>query len=202
MKPTSANQTCAKPGRPRDEALRTRIQQAAASLLIEGGFLNLTTDAIAQRAGTSKATIYRWWPNKVQIVIDAFVDEFSPQLPIQTADTLEEFLSFHIGRFVKAISGQSGRLLSAVIAAAQVVPAVHEAYITHWLKPRRELLRIALLEFQRKGSLSSALEVEMVLDAMYGPLHFMLMVQRSRLSTDYAQRYTQLLLNGIRQKRR
>ena len=104
MKPTSANQTCAKPGRPRDEALRTRIQQAAASLLIEGGFLNLTTDAIAQRAGTSKATIYRWWPNKVQIVIDAFVDEFSPQLPIQTADTLEEFLSFHIGRFVKAIS--------------------------------------------------------------------------------------------------
>lgn len=189
------------PGRPRDEASRARIQQAAASLLIEGGFLNLTCDAIAQRAGTSKATIYRWWPNKVQIVIDAFVDEFSPQLPIQPADTIEEFLSFHIGRFVKAISGESGRLLSAVIAAAQVVPEVHEAYITHWLKPRRELLRKALLEFQRGGSLSSDLEVEMVLDAMYGPLHFMLMVQRGRLSPAYARRFTQLLLNGIRQKR-
>jgi AcrR family transcriptional regulator len=185
------------PGRPRDEATRVRIQDAAISLLIEGGFISLTCDAIAKRAETSKATIYRWWPNKVQVVIDAFVDTLSPQLPIHPASTLEEFVAIHVKQFAKAVSGRNGKLLSAVIAAAQVAPEVQEAYISHWLRPRREILREALLRFQSAGDLSQKFDIEIVLDAMYGPLHFILMVQRHRLTTSYAEKLAEILLYGL-----
>ena len=185
------------PGRPRDEATRVRIQEAAINLLIEGGFLNLTCDAIARRAETSKATIYRWWPNKVQVVIDAFVNTLSPLLPIHKASTIEEFVAIHVKQFVKAMSGQNGRLLSAVIAAAQVAPEVQAALISHWVRPRREILRKALLEFQHTGDLSREFDVELVLDAMYGPLHFILMVQRQRLTPSYAEKLAKILLRGL-----
>jgi AcrR family transcriptional regulator len=184
-------------GRPRDEAARTRIQQAAVELLIEGGFLNLTCDAIAQRAGTSKATIYRWWPNKVQVVIDAFIDTLSPHLQIYPADTLVDFISIHVRQFIKVMSGQNGKLLAAVLAAAQVVPELHEAYLVHWLKPRRELLQQTLRRFQQSGELPAQIDVDVVIDALYGPLHMLLMVQRCRLKPSYAEKLTQILVNGV-----
>jgi AcrR family transcriptional regulator len=186
------------PGRPRDESSRARIQQAAIELLIEGGFLNLTCDAIAQRSGASKATIYRWWPNKTHVVIDAFVSALSPHLQIFPADTLEEFVHIHVRQFIRAMSGQNGKLLAAVLAAAQVVPELHEAYLAHWLKPRRELLRQALLRFQQAGDLSAEVEIDTVIDALYGPLHMLLMVQRSRLQPAYAEKLSLILLHGVR----
>jgi AcrR family transcriptional regulator len=185
-------------GRPRDESARISIQKAAIELLIEGGFLNLTCDAIAQRAGTSKATIYRWWPNKVQIIIDAFIDALSPQLRVYPADTLDEFVDTHIRQFISAVNGQNGKLLAAVLAAAQVVPELHEAYLTYWLKPRRELLRKALLQFQSSGELPPRIDIDVALDALYGPLHMLLMVQRNRLKPAYATQLTRIVLQGIK----
>lgn len=186
------------PGRPRDEAARVRIQEAAIELLIEGGYLNLTCDAIAQRAGTSKATIYRWWSNKVQVVIDAFVDAMSPRLQVYPADTLEDFVAVHVRQFIKAVHGQNGKLMAAILAASQVVPEVHEAYLAHWFQPRRELMHNALLRFQKNGSLPKQMDVDMVLDVLYGPLHMLLMVQHSRLKPGYAEQLTQILLTGIK----
>ena len=185
-------------GRPRDESARISIQKAAIELLIEGGFLNLTCDAIAQRAGTSKATIYRWWPNKVQIIIDAFIDALSPQLRVYPADTLDEFVDTHIRQFISAVNGQNGKLLAAVLAAAQVVPELHEAYLTYWLKPRRELLRKALLQFQSSGELPPRIDIDVALDALYGPLHMLLMVQRNRHKPAYATQLTRIVLQGIK----
>lgn len=98
------------------------------------------------------------------------------------------------------MSGQNGRLLSAVIAAAQVAPDVQAALISHWVKPRREILREALLEFQCKGDLSQEFDIELVLDAMYGPLHFILMVQRQRLTPVYAEKLAKILLRGLASK--
>ena len=51
-------------GRPRDESARRRILNAALELMDTMAFAQITIEAIAERAGTSKATLYRWWPNK------------------------------------------------------------------------------------------------------------------------------------------
>jgi AcrR family transcriptional regulator len=185
------------PGRPRDEACCTRIREATISLLEEVGFANLTCDAIAQRAGTSKATIYRWWPNKAAVVIDAFTTTVAPALPFHEADTLEEYVTVNLRQFAKAISGRSGRLLSAIIAAAQNDPDVEQAFLAHWIKPRRTVARKSLQKFQDAGCIPPDFDIEQVLDAMYGPFHFLLMVKHTKLTVAYAEKLSMILLHGL-----
>jgi len=69
-------------GRPRDEVARRRILEAALDLVEELGFENVTTDGIAERAGASKATIYRWWSNKAAGLIEALTEEVGKERPI------------------------------------------------------------------------------------------------------------------------
>ena len=65
-------------GRPRSERARAATLEAAGELLDERGLAALSVDAIATRAGVSKATIYRWWPSKGAVVMDAFLERTSP----------------------------------------------------------------------------------------------------------------------------
>lgn len=60
-------------GRPRSEKTKQAILSAAYDLLLENGFGAVTIEKIAERAGVSKATIYKWWSNKAAVVMDAFL---------------------------------------------------------------------------------------------------------------------------------
>jgi len=185
------------PGRPRDEAARDRIREATLELLEEGGFANVTCDAIAQRSGTSKATIYRWWPNKVAVLIDAFVESVTPELPLRDPTTLEEYVTGQLRIFAKVISGRKGRLLAAVIAAAQNDPEVEAAFLSHWIKPRRAISRKAFQKLISEGQVPENFDIEQILDAMYGPLHFLLMVRHGKPTAAYAESLAALLLHGL-----
>ncbi|MEI9974112.1 MAG: TetR/AcrR family transcriptional regulator [Ignavibacteriota bacterium] len=185
------------PGRPRDESARDRIRDAALELLEEVGFANVTCDAIAQRSGTSKATIYRWWPNKAAVVIAAFVESVTPELPLREAATLEEYVTVHLRQFAKVISGRKGRLLAAVIAAAQNDPEVEAAFLSTWIKPRRALSRKAFQKLKNEGQLPERFDIEQVLDAMYGPLHFLLMVRHAKPTPAYAESLAAMLVHGL-----
>jgi AcrR family transcriptional regulator len=185
------------PGRPRDEAVRNRIRDAALQLLEEVGFANVTCDAIAQRSGASKATIYRWWPNKAAVVINAFVESVTPELPLRETATLEEYVTVHLRQFAKVVAGHKGRLLAAVIAAAQNDREVEAAFLSHWIKPRRALSRKALQKFKNAGLLPERFDIEQVLDAMYGPLHFVLMVRHGKPTPAYAESLAAMLVHGL-----
>ncbi|HYM80736.1 MAG TPA: helix-turn-helix domain-containing protein, partial [Candidatus Limnocylindria bacterium] len=60
-------------GRPRSEKARHAILDAAAELLLRRGLGAVSMDAVAERAGVSKATIYRWWPSKEMLALDALL---------------------------------------------------------------------------------------------------------------------------------
>jgi len=185
------------PGRPRDEAARDRIRVAALQLLEEVGFANVTCDAIAQRSCASKATIYRWWPDKTAVLIDAFVQNVTPELPLRETVTLEEYVKVHLRQFAKVVAGRNGRLLAAVIAAAQNDPEVEAAFLAHWIKPRRALSRKALQKFKNARLLPEHFDIEQVLDAMYGPLHFLLMVRHGKPTAAYAESLAAMLVHGL-----
>ncbi len=187
-----------KPGRPRDEAVRRNIVKAAFELMEEVGYARLTCDAIAQRAGCGKATIYRWWTNKAAVVIDAFVESVTPELPNQKLGSLEEYVTVHLRRFAKVLVGSRGAFLAAVLAAAQDDPEVEAAFISHWLKPRRTVSMRILAEYQAEGELDAKADLGQVLDIMYGPLHFLLMVRHAKITTSYTDSLASLILKGLR----
>lgn len=186
-----------KAGRPRSEGVRAKIIDAALALLEEGGYGKVTCDAIAQRAGCGKATIYRWWPNKAAVVINAFAERVSPELPNEKLSCLRDYVSGHLQRFTRVLMGRHGRILAAVIAGAQDDAEVAEAYLEHWLRPRRAVSRQILTEYQNEGQLPQDYDIEIVLDAMYGPLHFRLMARHETLTPEYADGLAKVLLGGM-----
>ncbi len=185
------------PGRPRDNAVREKILTAGIDLLQEVGFSNATCDAIAERSGASKATIYRWWPNKAAVLIDGFVERLTPQLPIHDVSTLEEYVTGNMRQFTQVLMGDHGRLFAAVIAAAQTDPDVQSAFLTHWIKPRRALFRGLLDRYKTQGLLPAKYDFDQVLDLMYGPLLFLLIVRHGELTLEYAESLAGMVLNGL-----
>src|ERR1700728_616719 len=73
-------------GRPRSEKARKAILEAAAELLLDRGLTGVSMDAVAERAGVSKATIYRWWPTKETLALDALYTRWAAATPA-TRDT-------------------------------------------------------------------------------------------------------------------
>ncbi len=86
-------------GRPRDEVARSRILEAALEVLELHGFSNATCDAIAERAGASKATIYRWWPNKAAVLIEALREAVALELPFPDTGDVRKGHPGSVGKF-------------------------------------------------------------------------------------------------------
>ena len=189
-------------GRPRDAAARARILHAALALLEESGFANMTSDAIAERAGASKATVYRWWPNKAAVVIEAFVESIMPELHRPEVASLQDFVRTSVRGFAQALMGRNGRLLRAVFHAAHDDPEVDATFQTYWVKPRRKLLRVALGQFRAEGQLDAESDIDQIVDLMYGTMQYVLIVNHRRLSLAYADDLANILLNGLLPKRK
>lgn len=184
-------------GRPRDESARRRILKAAFDLMEETTFAHVTTEAIAARAGVSKATVYRWWTNKAAVVIEAFREAFEPQLPLRHSGSLREDLTFQMRNFARVLSGSGGRMLRSFIVAARSDPEVAAAFRSIWSDPRREAGRRMLREKQASGQLRKDADVDLVLDSLYGPLYYRFLVKNSPPSQKYAAAVTDLVIQGL-----
>src|SRR5580658_1621972 len=125
-------------GRPRDEVARQRILKAALELMEETTFAQVTAEAIAERAGAGKATVYRWWPNKAAVVIEAFREAVTPELPFPDTASLRDDLQTQARNFASVLSSSKGRMLKSFIVAARSDPDVAAAFRSIWSVPRRK----------------------------------------------------------------
>ncbi|HEX4164150.1 MAG TPA: TetR/AcrR family transcriptional regulator [Bryobacteraceae bacterium] len=184
-------------GRPRDEEARARILDATLQVLENTCFPNATVDAIAERAGVSKATIYRWWPNKAAVFIEALREATAQELPFPDTGDLEQDVNLQLQNFVKLLTGPRGRTFKAFIAAAQSDPEVAEAYRELWIKPRRVLTRERLKRHQRAGRMVGNVDLEALLDVLYGGFYFRLMAGHGDLSPAFADEAAKIALQGL-----
>lgn len=186
-------------GRPRDEIARNRILEAALSVLEEMGFANATCDAIAERAGASKATIYRWWPNKAAVLIEALREAVAQEQPFPDTGNLREDLRQQLRNFVKLLNGRRGRAFKAFVAAAQSDVEVSDAFRSVWVRPRRANAK-AVLERHRGKCLPEDVDLELVMDCLYGPLYFRLLIGHGALNEKYTDALTDLILTSIQRR--
>src|SRR5436305_2590969 len=98
------------PGRPRDEEVRKRILGSAAQLLEKKAFDDITVDAIAEKSGSCKATVYRWWPNKAAVLIEAFREKIAIALPRPDSGDFREDIRQQLHSFTKIILGGQGKI--------------------------------------------------------------------------------------------
>jgi AcrR family transcriptional regulator len=178
-----------RPGRPRSQRATAAILRAVGELLDSRGLDGLSVDAIAARAGVSKATIYRWWPNKAAIVMDAVLSVTAPQIPFPDTGSVREDLRRQMRSVVRLFTKTAtGRALVALIAQSQHDPATATALHERFIAPRRTTAGDVLRRGIARGELRPDLDVDTAIDTLYGALYYRLLVSGDPLTPRYVDR--------------
>jgi AcrR family transcriptional regulator len=190
----SAARAC---GRPRSEACRRKILKAALELLEERGLRAMTIEAIADRAGTSKVTVYRWWSHKAAVVLEAILTEISPIMPYRESTSPLLALQNQMKTFARFLRGREGRLLAAVLAEGVLDPEVGQAFREHWVRPRREDAKKLLGRAIEAGELRGDADLETLLDGLFGPLYYRLLVNHAPLDPSFAEGIFRMVMAAV-----
>lgn len=187
-----------RPGRPRSEKTRLAILEAAADLLEEGGLAATTMESIAARAGVSKVTIYKWWPSRGSVAIDAFFLRYRQTMVFpDTGDVAEDLMSQMLV-LIRAFRGRPGEIMAELIGQAQTDPALAETLRTGWLQPRREISGSVIQRGIDRGQLRSDTDIPLLLDLLYGPIYYRLVVRHAPLNDSFARELVTATLYGDR----
>jgi AcrR family transcriptional regulator len=170
---------------------------AARELLEERGLRAMTIEAIAERAGTSKVTVYRWWSHKAAVVLDAMLAETSPQMPYEESTSPLESLRDQMRSFARFLTGRHGRLLVGVVAEGVLDVDVGNAYREHWVKPRRDDARKLLGRAVDAGELGEDTNIDVTLDALFGPLYYRFLVNHAPLTPAFADTVFRTVMLGV-----
>lgn len=184
-------------GRPRCQTARRAILEATVRLLERMTLQNLAIECIAREAGVGKATIYRWWPNKAAIVIDAFFEEVVPRTSFERAPTAAETLRRQVERIVKVLNGRQGRVVAQIIAEGQSDPSVLEYFRSMFLRQRRAVAAEIIQAGVDSGEFLPDLDVEVAIDLIYGPMWYRLLVGHQPLDRHFAETLPRLAVAAI-----
>ena len=186
-------------GRPRSETRKQAILQAAFELLGERGLAATSMDAVAERAGVSKATIYRWWDSKELLALDALYAAWDTAgLVTRQTGTLRAEMLALVRPWVRLVAtGPSARILTALLAEAQNDPEFGQAYRAHFIEPRRDQARAVFSRAIARGEIPAAIDVEVAIDLLWGPLYHRLFHGHAPLNERFARRSVDTALAGI-----
>jgi AcrR family transcriptional regulator len=155
----------------RDENARLAVLHAADDLVAERGFGGVTVEGIAARAGVAKQTIYRWWPSKVDILLDTLIDDANRSLAIPDTGSAVESARRYLRSLARFLTKDpAGKVLLALIGEAQHDPEMARTFHQRYFDPQRRSEREMLKRGINSGELSAELEIDATLDALCGPV--------------------------------
>jgi AcrR family transcriptional regulator len=185
-------------GRPRSEKARRAILEAATELLLEQGLGTVSMDAVAERAGVSKATIYRWWRSKELLALDALYDEWAAVSTPRDTGTLRGDLLSLLRPWVRELGRRPfGRIVAALITHAQTDPDFGAEWRARFVEPRRDQARAIFARAVARGEIDATTNVEVALDLLYGPLYHRLLHGHAPLTDRFARQVVETALSGI-----
>ena len=150
------------PGRPRSEARELDILDAAIGALIAEGYDGMTMEGVAARIGAGKATLYRRWRNKAELVTDAISRHSCPPLPaIETGDVRADVRTF-LRTMQKMFEGTEGALIAVFTAERIRHPELGATYDRLVVEPRRERLRKIIQQGVDSGQLPADTDVALL----------------------------------------
>jgi AcrR family transcriptional regulator len=186
-------------GRPRSETARKAILDAAGELLVARGLSAVSMDAVAERAGVSKATIYRWWPTKETLALDALYTEWSAAAPVpRDTNSLRGDLVELMAPWARLVTAQPyARVIAALLAKTRDDPAFAAEYRQRVIEPRRDQAREIFHRAVERGELQAGVDLEVALDLIYGPLYLRLLQGHAPLDDAFVEAAIDLALTGI-----
>jgi AcrR family transcriptional regulator len=187
-----------RPGRPRSARAHASILDAAVELFIEGGSEGMSVEAVAARAGVGKATIYRRWPSKEELLIEAIERVFAEPLTPDTGSVRDDLAL--IGRDLQML--MTARLTGGVFPpmAAEVASGsrLGRLYGQRVIGPRRAILEQALRRGIDRGELSGDFDLELAIDLLVGTFLLRRLTHRlKRYDSELPDRAVDIVLTGV-----
>jgi AcrR family transcriptional regulator len=169
-------------GPKRDLAARQRVLDATRSLICEHGPHQVSINEIAAAANVGKQTIYRWWPSKSAVVIDALEQMFETSSPSPETDSAYHDVRIQMRRVAASFASPTGAIIRELVADSQGDSTIAAEFRIRFFDERRSRARIVIERGIERGELSDELDVETVVDMLYAPLWLRLLIGHQPLT--------------------
>jgi AcrR family transcriptional regulator len=192
--------TSNKRGRPRSQQAKRALLEATAELLQERDLPAISADDIAQRAGVSKATIYRWWESKSALALDAFLEEVARREgPAPDTGSLrgDLYASLRARSRVLTANPWLGRTMAILVAKAASDPSLREAYLDHVVRPLRAQARVFFDRAIERREIPPDVDVDVALDLTYGAMYHRVFHGHAPLGDRFAETVVDMVVTGI-----
>lgn len=187
-------------GRQRSEESKEAILTATLCLLKEKPLRDITIEEIARRACVGKATIYKWWPSKAYVALEAFLGKMNRMVPTPDTGSAEKDLKEQLHSLITFYASPTGRIFGQFLAEGQSDKDFAALFRERFLKPRREAVGVIFDRAVKRGEIDRHLDRELVLDMIYGPAIFRLMAEHAPLNREVAEAMISALFRGIANK--
>ncbi|NCT40543.1 MAG: TetR/AcrR family transcriptional regulator [Alphaproteobacteria bacterium] len=184
-------------GRPRSEKSRKNILKATNALLLHTSVQELSIEAIAKKAKVGKTTIYRWWPNKAAVVMDALIAQPGLSAPLPTARNHAEAIKLQLEKLIRMLDSNNGDTIAQLFSEAQASNKARNIFTSNFLSPLVDALQYSIEEGIKEKEFRSSLEIKTTIDMLCGPIFFRLMAHPHDLNEDFIQSYPKEALRLI-----
>ncbi|MCB9989647.1 MAG: TetR/AcrR family transcriptional regulator [Rhodospirillales bacterium] len=178
-----------KAGRPRSEKARKKILDATRRLLTHMSMDELSIEAIAKKAKVGKTTIYRWWPNKAAVAMEAFLEQPGIMNVVPKTATPDAAIIHLLESLLRQLRGQNGRIIAGIIAESQSNEEILDLLYEAFLKERVEILYEKIEEGKKTGLFNKDIDTTIAIDMMMGPLFLRVLSGESAIDNFFAENF-------------
>jgi AcrR family transcriptional regulator len=185
-------------GRRRSERSHEAIIAATQELLVERSYPELTIEGIAARARVGKQTIYRWWPSKAALVLEAYLagSEAVP-LPVDGTTAREDIRAL-LGWLIAVLAQPiGGHVVAGLVGDLQHDADLAEGFHRDVVPARREAMLAALERGRERGEVRADADLDLAVDALHGAIFYRLLLSGEPLNADFADRLAEQALTGL-----
>jgi len=177
--------------------VRASVLAAAGRLLLREGLRAVTFDRVAKEAGSSKVTLYKWWPSPGALAAEAYFAQSEPILEFPNTGDVRADLIAQLTAFVRWLTRDgAAKPVSELIGAAQMDADLARAWAEHYARPRRELARERLKVAQAQGQLRADADLDVIVDQLWGACYHRLLVLKVPFDETLVPRLVDLALHG------
>jgi AcrR family transcriptional regulator len=184
-------------GRPRSEASRGAIIAAASELLRTIGLNRMSIEAVAEASGVGKTTIYRWWPSKGTLALDAYLEDMRTKVIVPDTGDGAKDLRRHARAVIDFYAGKDGRIFAQFIAEAQSDPHLAETFRERFLAQRRAAVTAIWQRGVVRGDFRDDVDADVAMDMIFAPIIYRLLAGHAPLTRSLAKSLVDAALGGL-----
>ena len=184
-------------GRPRDPRTRAAILAAARALLERGGLTAVTIEAIAAKAGVSRPTIYRYWPNAPAVAMAAFLEASGAPAAGRASRSPLAALRAQLHAVADAFAAPAGRSVAAMVAAAQSETELAKAFRNEFIARNRDAARELLERCIAERLVAPPADVDLALDLVFGPLFYRLLMGHAPITRSFVDQLLDAVIPAL-----